>query len=1360
MSRNYLRALAAGATLVTTAAALGVPGQIVPVHPVFNNREAIGTGAGSGSELVQVFMGNVTNNETLASEPFRVQLYAADGTTMIGGPQTVAAADTAEIVDGGGGAGTVGTGDVIQIDLATYISVSGTAAFLDIIYDPTGDNDSLFIDADATTTSANDERYFINRNTPTLNQALVNVDTMTPANSKLFLVYNIPPVGPAGGTQEAVGLAQADGIIPGAGDNPNDTEAGPLAATDFQISTDGGSNFSPLDVAGITMFDVADDSIFIEITFDSSVNPEIDDNADNPSALIRTVSAVRDATGQPVSNNAVPLITKPDLAAVSAEWRELVPGGGGAVGSALAVTYNLPIDAGAPGNAAFYNNLMLAAGMTDIVVNGVAGLDPDDNTTVLLNVNAPGADGVAADGLSEASDGAASTGTFSVTLEVGVGTAPDDTFGVTFPMASNTTLSIGDAIAPSLEFVSFHDLNSNGEQDAVALVFNEPMANYTVTDGLTLAGAVAAVFPFSQIDPNTFALVGDNVANTTAFMSSALTVTRGSVDLTNDGDLTPRETNNAIIISFDPRDYDWDNDGDTFNEGDTEEAIPGTGDAGALTVAYDSGPGSITDAAGNEAPTVGATATSRDRAAPIVFAGVFYTGDNQPGGNNNQIFIEQDAAIVANVGDQLANNRLAIFVSEAFQNVPNAGNTTEESIVYGPGSTTFVNGDLLFGGANSLTLSPSGPDADLAIGNTFSVITGSGLRDMTSAGDAQGNELLVNGATISNGVALYLPLTVAIDGTTVSHAAALIDTDDDNFADEIRLGMTQPVDASTLDITDFTVAGFTNLITGVSVDPVDPRVIVIALEDGRASINSTLTVTYNGATDATLINSDTNLGGTGIAVAASNSSFTASAIVQPARDTQSVAIMPLVGTIQIGGAPAPRGTKIFALNAIPTASRVTATHNNVEFSVNDSSSLTAWTNWFLGLKSFVYLTRSNTNVQEYSNDKFGGLVGSDTFRDVISLRINANNIANVTFTGVGETNADRVTNGRLSLCWDVIRSNDGLMSTFMRNGYSVGGTPVASAAVVNSDNGSYSMHISAPISAFNGRARLDGIGRPIIMIVETPSGERFVCSSLLTSADTTNLNGGPLLFRANNRSQGTGPQSGNALNAARFDVDLANVGVQVVYPGWNLKGFPRVGGYANNAGSRPVLPAGLTNNNVVLGSSLPLVGALDQFVFFNDNNGDGSWSISDDGGNLLSSVIVDADCISHFWFTMTSFGVQLNTSVTNLVGGYGFGFFNNTTNNYGFFQFGPPLTSSFVFANGAFPNNSATQGWFLGTVTSNFNPASGFFTSNADADYFITFENDGASIDVTSRSRIISGDNPNDTQSLRSGQAVFIHRQN
>jgi len=1343
MSRNFARALALAAGLGASSTVLADAGHIVPVHPTFGNIEVVATGEDDGNAFIVIRTANVTNATALANGTFQVQFYASDGVTTVGGLTAIANADVVE-EDVGGTAGTVETNDEFTINMATYIQgVSATAAMFDIIFaDGGATDDQLVNNADAATggTDATDTRFQINRNQPSLSQALVDVDG---ASSHLYLVFSIAEVGPTGGTTQAIGLSEADDGGAAVPDNPDDTETAALSNADFETSTSATGTFTALAAADVTSFALADGSTFIDITFDASTSV-----LDNTSLFIRMVDDgdVFDASGANAQQTAIQITTLANLAIDSAEWVESV-GDGSSVGGALRVFFNLPLNPGVTPSADFFT-VELANGddPAGVTVDAVT-LDPDNNNAVLLDITMPGGYGVAANGLSfddDGGDGIDADGVaFNVSGSADDGTTdPQDIFGNDF--TGDDSAEAEDAIAPSVQSVAFEDVDGDGEQDAATIVYDEELSDTSATSGLTLRAVDGVtVFPFAQIEED-----GDLVEDETDIDAGeeeieTFTVSVVDVDLDRDGTIDENEENIGVRLAHDPATTDWDGD-EAVGAADTDgEATPGTGDGGAVSVEYDADAAGadIEDANGNAAPDLAVTNATDDFALPVPARTCIFTGDNADDGGdlNDQCFFETDG----DPGDQNDNTRLSVHFSEDVFN----GGISLANIQFGSAGATFDDGFFLGqSDSNNITVSLSGAIDqdfldDLVDGAAIAFVTGNNVVD------GSGNEVNFSGEIAEDCTALYSALQVDVNNGTVA-GAFLVDADDDGFVDQIRIRMTQPVDADTLDVTDFSI-NFGGTITDVDVDATDENIIVLTVTDGIVSIQNTVTLTYNGSDDSTPINSDTALGGNGFAVSAIDCTESIEKLVEPIFDTFEMAQMPLRGTITLDGTtPAPVGTKVFVFIPVPVAQSIRATHNNVPFIDETSGSREAFTNFILELHPFVYLMRDeDTNFQFYRNEKFTNDIVVD---DTISCTINATNLASVTFTGTGETSGDRIASGSVRMCWDVLRSSDGTLISLYNNGYSIGGEPIVSSGVVTGDTGAYGMHVSAPISAFNGRSRLDCTNRPVIVMVELTNGRRLVVSSLLTS-----VNGSPLLFTPYQRNQ----SGDDALDAVEFNINLARVDQQTIYPGWNTEPFNCQSGWASATSTRPLRPAGIDESEIVVGTSLVNVNALDQFVYFIDDNEDGFWT-RDDDGDRFDGIVISTGCLNAFFFTMTSFGVQLNTGINNFVGGYAFAFFNaDAGTNYGCFQWGPTLDEQSVFSSASnFPNNTTTRGWVLGTITTPRDPASGFFTANALSDYIIIFNNNGPDgIDVFSLDAGGGSADVDNLTEIPDNQAAFFH---
>lgn len=1120
-----------------------------------------------------------------------------------------------------------------------------------------------------------------------------------------------------------------------AANDDNHTVIANVDENDFQIDSTNSFDGTEGNPAGLSNFTFLPGSNFTTIRADRNAGTSDLDSGTFVRAFYDNMAApqndIFDIVRNQVTDDAVSAGPLTALAINSAEFVLAVPAGGGAVAEALKVTFNNPLtDAG---TADFYA-LLAESDLIGLTLSNPT-IDPDNARCVLLDVTSVGAIGVGADGLS--TDGEV----ISVVGDADEGgTDPADIFGQDF--LGSDSVDAEDGVEPSFQFVAFLDQDGDGMQDAAAIVFDEPMGSTTSTDGIELtANDGQTVFPANLIDPVTGELVEAETDIEVGEEEVSFTVTVGSVDVDLDGEISAAETNNAVILSYDPDAYDWNGDGTTFAGGDTEEAKPGTADFDILTVDFTADDAGLEDANGNAFTSDLTQSTGTDRAAAVVLLTRRFTGDNQNGGSNDQLFAEQDG----DLGDDEFNDRLAFYFSEDVFDDDFDGTRFRFT-----GGNVFGedDDDLLFISDNIVTLffdSGSADPTELVDGVEASILDDNGLVDN------DGNPVGASTTVVEDFEAPFVPLALTVDGDEVD-SAFLIDTNGDGFADQIRIQMTQAVDEDTVQLEDFEISPGT--LTAVAVDTADARIILLTLTDDVVSIDQEVDVTYLGADDETLLASLD-----GVALSPVNSTVTALAVQVPGEDTRGVAIQEFGGAITIGGQPAPIGTKVLAFIAKPVCSFIEATHNNITFryeaggistensgGTSGSESLEAMTNWFLDLEAFVYLQRDSDNEQYFLNDKDDTIVG-----DTVQIRFAANNIANITFTGTGETSSERVTGGRLDFCWDVLRSSGGTLLSFYRDGYSMGGTPIRSAAVIDNSEGEYFIRVSGPISAFNGKSsRLDSIGTPVIFVVELPDGTRYATSSVLTS-----VNGAPVLFNPGNRTQ---TSAGAAPGVTTFNMNLDNVGQTMIYPEWNLVSFDRASGWASTAATRPSLPSGVSSANVVTGTALPYTNPVTQWVMWSQDDSDSAWTFADDDSSgTFDSIVLDPDCFPSFYFTMTNFGVQFGTAMNNLVGGYGLGFFNNTFTDYGVNQFGALISQSSVFPANGFVNSTQNRGWVLATVTSNHATSASFFTANAKSDYIIKFFNNGDTILVDSAAPAGGPTSPNDLTSIDAPCAAFIH---
>lgn len=1226
------------------------------------------------------------------------------------------------------------------------------------------------------------------------------------------------------------------------------------SSSTFVGSAGGTPSPDPTNLSGAASFTTGSGNSVIQFTRNAAVPGANPINAGTFVRLKATDDAgvtanndVRDRVFNQATSNAVAAATVTPLAVSNARFIAAVPAGGGNVAGALRVTFNNPLQ-GAGAATAFAlinagNNISDGGAGTEFVLSNPT-IDPNDNRSVLLDVSSTGgADGVSADGRLTSSNGEAAGAISARVINDGAGNVePQDIFGSFFGGTTATTTDVAatDGIAPSLVGggPAFLDTNGDGVLDAAALIFDEPVTDTTSTTGIELAvNNAVSVRPFFLIDPATGVLATNPLPATAQSSTQAnrnipvTGVTRGSVPATPGVAQNARSTNNAVIAAFNATTFDWDNDTTTRASAtpDPNEAIPGTADGAAINLIYNAttsattsgitnasiAAGAITDANGNRftngtVPAVVNSALTVDRAAPAFVGATFFTGDNQGGGSNAQNIEEQDGT----VGDGNLNNRVAIIFSEALSATNTAG-ITEELLSFGTGGSTFNPNDFLFrssgiaatnnisnniytfGTVNATTQASAN---SIRPGITLTaVVPGAGNGGFS---DAAGNNAGFAGKVVVDAVAPYIALTTDVNQVAQSGAFA-VDGDSDGFIDSIRVKFTQRIDSASLRQADFSVSGGGSLSGAPTVDSTDNTVVVLPITDGVLSINNTVTLTYSGAvTGASLVRAQVAPNGNGLAVNAITENIQVKSLQQPVADTREIATMVVTGQIvSTGTTPVPVGTKIFMMNAVPTVNTITATHNNTEFVVGrfgsyvDSASIDAWTSWLLQLERDIYLQTTDTNRQIYRNCKIIGNSGDvqgniQLSRQVIRLSPNASNLASVTFTGTGQTAAERVTAGRLSLCWDVLRSSDGTLESLYSTscgsgGYKSSGQPILSRGVITDNSGNYTMHHSAPIAGFNGRTRLDANGRPVIVVVELPDGRRFVASSLLTSVAS---NGRPFTFRSNLTNTGT---AGAAVQGARFDINLANIagGVptdttsQTVWSEWNTISYARDGGYATAANSLPVLPQGVTatsssSTRIAVGNTLPFTNAINQFVFWVDSTsstvrGDGMWTSGDDNANPFDSIVIDYKCFNSFVFAMTSRGIQLDSGITGFTGGYAFGIFNGAGNSYGIFQFGPRfgsgVTAIFGTGSAAFPTNGSTKGWVLAASAASSTTGAALLTANPDSDYAVRFNNKGPKvdvggileIDVSSQSSTANGTgvpaNANNIGAVADEAPIFVH---
>lgn len=1018
----------------------------------------------------------------------------------------------------------------------------------------------------------------------------------------------------------------------------------------------------------------------------------------------------------------------------------------GASPEALAVNFSLPLSA--PGDVAFWNGLALdGGGTTDLAVTGVA-LDPNNNQRVLLNVSG-GADGVAADGRGI---GGADDMLFEISVDsaaMGV-TPPADIFGSTF--SGSPTTDITDAIAPEAIGTPFTlDSNGDGVIDAFAWSFSEPISVDMADDaGFTLTKLAGTVHPFSLFQTNLAAGIDDptDVANgadivldtmdpaNDVFTSAITTFARQSDDSTGANRL---EVNNVLVINFDSALVDWDGDGNAGVSDTDGEATPGTFDTNFAMidiVAADSG---IKDIRNNAlAADVTNGGTVDDGAAPVAARVDFLTGDNLSAGVQKPS--EKDGV----AGDSATNNTASVIFNEAILN----GGIDATKFRFGPSAAErFTSGDFtgIFGGGSNIARFADSSAGGFDPGDTFTIAADNGVIDADSNDFPGTSAAGAPTLSVQDVSAPYVVLQQDINGATI-HSAFLGGVDANGFATSLTLTFSQDIKAGTEGaVTDWSIEGVGNPDTVTLAG----NLLAFTFATNLVAADNVVTVTYNGATAASLITAD---GGAMGMVGAMDDTFSARRVPEANVDGEFPAVMDIAGVITgPDGNLAPAGTKVFGFQAAPLAKSATFTMNGVRVTVSDSGSINAITNRLFNIETQLFLIVDNSEMF-FVNDKDGvGFVDA-----ILTVNINANNANNITFTAtgvfVGTTVNASASQGTIALAWDVLRSGDGTAFSLFNDGFQHMAQPIASAAVVTGDDGAYLLHMTSPISAFNGV--FNAAGWPVIVVVELPGGERFAVTSLLNGID----NLGAITFQSLNRQSDPFNSNGNLI----LDPNLGNMAKRGLYAGWNILANDRNSGWQATANS-VVLPRGVMN--VITGTTLSNTNPLDQFVYFIDHNEDGVWTSADDDSFRFDGIAVSTGALDLFTFVMNSNGVRVGNAIRSFTGGYAAGVFNTAGGGspyrIGVFQFGPQIddsaTSVFsaITGTGSFPDNNITLGWALVTAPNGPLTDPGAFLAGNATDFLIIFNRTGHS-NVDIRTFSISGGG--DATEVNRGDALFLHK--
>lgn len=1201
---------------------------------------------------------------------------------------------------------------------------------------------------------------------PSIASAYMNV-----AGDHVYLVFDeqVAVTGPDGGDIQVRGAAQTNVF-----DNATPAGTNVTSVTAFGADTQNRT----LDVLLAGGTNIVRNG-FVRIVADDNGVPNATTNANNIRDVAGNLALQKDGggfnttTGAPTGTTAgVQIGDIPALQITAVKFITTVDDTGATYPSALEFTYNLPINN--PGDDAFYSGggtklRRVDSGGTEGASQYTLAFNNNSGSKVLVDMT-----GVAG-GTDESifADGKGATGeTYKYNISAS-GTLPTSIFPGAAAFAQSATVNVTDGIVPTIAGRAYLDQNGDGKQDAVAWVFSETVTHNTTASDFAVAKVAGAVNPFGLIDqdgalvahPTGVVLNGTPANNNLAITGLTLGNVAGNTALPTTVQ-SRLFVNNALISAFDPNVMNWDEAAGTPVGSDTE-AIPGTGDTGRTSLAFSGVGRTVTDANGNvlNLPTLAATATNLDRAAPVAKYVAQRTGDA-----GSDEFKETDGT----VGDAASNNTLTIYTSESLASTANNADR-RANLFYAPGVNfgNLANGVVA---GNATTFAATGGTSPALLPTAQSSTLQVTANPGNNIKDAGGNELrLATGQNILDFNAPYIPLVTDVNNTSI-HAATLIDDDavgtaGAGFADRIEIRFTKDVLPASVVAADFTLSTGTT-VTGATVPAGKPRIVELAFADGLIPMTSNVTVTYRaGATRLSTTGTPARRVNTGAA-----QTVVARSIAQPTTDTDDVALYTINGTITSDGTAAPdRGAKVYGFVTAPVVTGVTFNYNGTDYTMNvndlmnsannnvSGASLNAFTNWLLGVEPHLYL-HSTGNGLEFTNNGFGSSL-------LCEVKVTANNLGAVTFTGSknpGGSDRFSLTNGKATVSWDVLRSSGGTTHEFNRTGYQIFGTPIASRAVVDNTTGAYNLIVGAPIEAFGSNSRLNSVERPVIIVVETADGRRYAASSLLSS-----VNGGPVLFRANNRTQQTGTNAGQAFGPATFNVNLGRIGSKAALTGWSLQGLDRAGGWAKGAGTLPTLPNGVTAADVT-GSgtpaantfiTLPNTDARDSLVYWNDQGNaasDGIWDLNDDGGDF-SSIIVDAGFLNGYWFTLTNRGVQLNDKIDSLVGGYGFGYFNALNVATGYFYFGAPITQNAVFATtgtGVYPNNSTNAGWALAvpTIAGPNNTVANFFTNNGT-------KFDGA----LWLNRTLSGwkayslgagtppSNPQNITSIPAGSAWFMH---
>lgn len=925
------------------------------------------------------------------------------------------------------------------------------------------------------------------------------------------------------------------------------------------------------------------------------------------------------------------------------------------------------------------------------------------------------------------------------------------------------------------------DANGDAILDQGILVFGEPLGSGSLSTPV-VAGTVTrnatTVMPISNISPTD--ITGDRGAAVNVVEDGTaqdnIPVTVGtellSIDVNGNGMIDELEVNNGLPFNLsNPLAVDWDDDTFTIAAGtETDgESTPTTDSINAIEITLDNTtPGTtntIADAAGNFLPaalTISQLAAGGDAAAPVPLFSFFLDGENVvpnpiPGGlgipGNPGDFLPVELNTAAGPaasfgvapgapGDQDFNDTLLLIHSE------NVALAMPNPFEISHGTPFNTNADIVVQAANPNVVAitdnngAAGGATGLDVGDTITVGDDAGIVD-ASGNEADGSRAGTPTLTANDATPPYIPSQLNVNGVAVFDAVPVVDSAGLVTAVDLNFVNAEAgIPAATVLPADFTVNG--SAPTAAAPLTGDPSTLRLSIGTPFPA-GSPIEVVYNPPALRQITDAAGN------ALSDVTTSFLAQEIAEPFVDTEFTAIRRLSGIASNGfdgsgnALPVEPGTIVQALIATPVVKSVTFTvgtglTRNINLAGNSDTlttaeaSLEAIQNFLLGIELDLFLI-SVDGMYAFTNDAKLPFSGASNDRAEIGrVSITTTSLTSVTLSstlfrqdGSDVTTGTNVT-GSILMEWGILRtgtsSSGGTAAQLIENGYTYGGAAIVATDVITNSTGTYDLHVGAPTlrqTGIGGLLNASGNGGfPLIVIVTTPEGERFVVSTLLNRADNPSL--GPIRF---NSLQAVGNPESVAGSSNDFNFNLNNVGVVHAFQGWNVLPYERVGGFLNTAETpAPLLVNGVTSSNVFSASTtgtgtIPAANVMDLFIFFIDQNRDGSYTVSDDDGALFGNLTVGPPSADFAAFSLNTTGADVLTcadgrilanSFQSLTGGYGFALFLAQTlvtqdstlgssEAVGIFQVGAPLAAPLGVGGTTALDTPSTLGWLLLTVS-------------------------------------------------------------